>query len=163
MMAATKSLARLIAHAILFLSLSPMAFADGSGASRSARSQPRQGTLACTPTNLRPNQPLTVNLPEKHGTDFAIVDPKNRYFFISFRPDASAPNFRPIIPEQVFRAQRTLVIDPKTAKGVPWVTGGSGAPAKIFERSGVYRLLLSEALETEDPVLDGWCEVQFSR
>ncbi|NVM87088.1 hypothetical protein FHT32_000711 [Variovorax sp. SG517] len=139
------------------------AFADGDGVSRKVTRSVQQGTMVCSPTSVRSNQSFTVHLPENYGPDVAIVDPVGRYFFLSFRPSASAPKHIPPITEQALRSQKTLVINANSAKGIELAVGSSGAWKKIFGKSGVYRVLISQTLETEAPVLDGWCEVLFEK
>lgn len=148
--------------AIVF-SFAVSAFADGAGAPRKTQPTLHQGTMVCTPTSVRTNQSFTVQLPEKHGPDIAIVDPAGRYFFLSFRPTASAPKHIPPISDATLRAKKALVINTSQASGIELAIGSDAVLSKIFRRSGVYRVLISDTLETEDPVLDGWCEVFFER
>ena len=120
----------------------------------------QQHVMICSPKALEINSILRVQLPAEHGTDLAIVNPDGEYFFLAFSEDARPSNLKPVIPESTYRALSVVNLNVETAVGVPWGKN-TVVPEKIFVQPGRYSVFSSKSLETEDPVLDGWCKVDL--
>jgi hypothetical protein len=117
--------------------------------------------MTCTPNPLRIGDVLKIGLPGGHGGDFAIVAPDGEYYFLAFsQPDPSSP-LQPVIETEAFRAMTGTELHTGEARGIPWSVEGAVTAEPIFTGPGTYILLVSAALETEDPLLDGWCRVQI--
>ena len=117
----------------------------------------------CSPLKLYQGETLTIALPVPHGSDLAVVGPDGTYFFLAFsQPDKGSP-VQPVLHEKTFRNMTQVKLLTTEAKGVPWIEQNtlSGASEMIFTKTGRYRVLLSEALETEDPIIEASCEVDY--
>ena len=123
---------------------------------------PESKNMICTPDELEPGTEMTVVLPKTHGSDFAVIAPNGTFYFISFEQPDSASPIQPIFPADVFRGMTTLAIKVDDTRGVEWKQGGAER-ALIFRKSGKYRLVVSDNLETEDPELQGFCNVEYRR
>lgn len=123
---------------------------------------PASEALSCLPDTATAKDKITIKLPTPHSGDFAVITPSGDYLFISFNQPDKASLIQPVIPAETFQRLPELVLDVATATGVPWI---QDAPAiqPMFTKSGDYKFVLSKALETEDPVLDGWCVVTFRK
>jgi hypothetical protein len=122
---------------------------------------PRQYGIQCTPLDLHSESTLQIKLPDAHGGNLAIISPAGVYFFIAFDQPNQSSNLTPSIPAAAFEKMRVLEFGVASAQGIPW-SKGSVKAVPIFTVPGTYRLVVSPALETEDPELDGWCDLKFS-
>jgi hypothetical protein len=137
---------------IILLSIAP--------SSAPASPQPQSENMLCTPVTVHTKDELQIDLPQNHGGDMAIVSPSGEYFFLAFASEDPASKVTPIIPSATFKEMKRVQLKVSEAKGISW-SEESPAPKGIFTKTGVYRILVSDALETEDPVLDGWCNIRF--
>jgi hypothetical protein len=150
---------QIFAGCCIAAALSISALADGLGRPIPA---PSQHGLACEPLNLRPGDTVNIKFPENHGSDFAVLDPAGRYFFISFQQPNSASKLQPVIATPAFLTMKSIGLAVNEVQGVKWRQGNTEKQL-IFQGNGVYRVLLSAALESEDPLLEGWCDLSFHR
>jgi hypothetical protein len=133
-----------------------------SGADQPPIRKIQQQGLQCDPLTVRLGDTLRIRFPLPHGGDFAIVSPNGEYLFIAFGQSDSSSPIQPVLPANVFSGMAEISVKINEVKGIPWSKQGPGS-TRIFTISGVYKILVSESLETEDPVLDGWCHVSFRR
>jgi hypothetical protein len=131
--------------------------------SRSSPADHNRTVQFCSLLKLYRGETLTLRLPVPHGADLAVVGPDGTYLFIAFSEPNKRSPVQPIIDEETFRNMTQVRLVTTNAKGVPWVLEKkpSGATRRIFTKTGRYRVLLSQALETEDPILDASCEVDY--
>jgi hypothetical protein len=123
-------------------------------------SKAEEAGLQCAPLKVNSNDVLHIVLPPSRGSDFAVVNPNGDYLFISFyQPDSHSP-LQPVIPPSVFSGLKEIALGISSAKGVSTTRA---ATEKIFDKPGKYKVLVSPTLETEDPVIDGWCEISFRK
>jgi hypothetical protein len=116
--------------------------------------------MTCSPQQLGPQDELKVQLPWPHGSDFAIEAPDGNYYILSVgKPDPSDP-YQPPISEPAFLAMKSITLNTGTAKGLVWAHYRR-PPKRIFSRNGVYTLRIAPTLETEDPLYDGICQVDY--
>jgi hypothetical protein len=120
-----------------------------------------QHGMQCEPRRAGPRGTLHIRLPARHGHDFAVTSPKGELYFVAFAQPDRASAVQPLIAEGAFRTMTTLTVAIAEFQGIPWRTAGGKRP--IFRESGTYTIVVSPALETEDPAIDGWCKVRFRR
>lgn len=116
----------------------------------------------CSAAKIRGNDTLTIDLPKNHGADLAIVDPNQNYWFIAFSQPNPKSDLKPIISEKEF--QTTTKISKKVSefKGVLWDRNKGFEAKNIFVKPGKYTVLLAPTLETEDPLIEGKCTLEFT-
>lgn len=118
-------------------------------------------TFKCSPARLYQGDTLTLDMSVPHGGDLAIVSPDRTFFFISFwQPDEAA------LPQSLFdwegfRSTRRIKLDTTRLKVKPWARG-SDAVETVFKRTGWYKVLLSENLETDDGTPVSECRVHYT-
>jgi hypothetical protein len=117
--------------------------------------------MQCEPRSVNASTTLRVRFPTPHGHDFAVASPDGELYFVAFQQPDRSSAVQPLIPERSFAAMSGLTVQVGAFEGIPWRTNGSRRA--IFRESGTYTLLVSPALETEDPVIEGWCKITFSR
>ena len=118
------------------------------------------GGLNCSPSRLGPRDVLRIVLPAHHHGDMRALTPAGRRIWLA----------------NVDHAGLVAVLGPLAQNGLRSVSvwGGRadslfGADARtqrrlpVFRESGSYRFQVSGNLETEDPILDGWCTVSYDR
>jgi len=88
-------------------------------------------------------------MPVPHGGDFGVWNPKGEFQFISYKK-ASAEEPTPPLDPKTFRTTAEVTLAAATAMGIP-VRDGFEKPELIFQRPGLYRFLVAENLETENP------------
>ena len=113
--------------------------------------------MVCNPTQLTASSPVSVVLPLPHGMDLAIVDTRGEYWFICFDQPDDRANLQPVYSAAICRSLPTLTLS-ADAVGVNFADYRRG---RIFEEAGRYRVLVSESLETEEPILQGECVIEF--
>jgi hypothetical protein len=121
----------------------------------------RASNIDCKPKVLTSSGKLAIQLPRVHGGDSAIIDPKGEHFFISFYQPDKESSFQPIIPATIFSRITNFSITSET-KGYRG-SRRDGTKENIFSEDGIYELIVSPALETEEPILDGWCKFQYKK
>lgn len=115
--------------------------------------------MTCSPKMLRSASNLSIELPKEKGATFAAVLPDGNFRFISFeQPNSSAPS-QPIVSSDEFAAMARFETPVRELQGVLWTRGGTLGP--VFTAPGRYSFVVAETLETEDPLIDGYCEVDY--
>lgn len=116
--------------------------------------------ISCSPSHLRQGQTLRVRLPNAHGGEFGVWTPDNRFLFIAYQFDHESNPIEPPIPMAEFVKMRSLELATETTNGIE-LSEHSGAE-RVFTRSGKYRFIVSENLETEDDAhVNLICDVQY--
>ncbi|MES2963341.1 MAG: hypothetical protein V4760_05590, partial [Bdellovibrionota bacterium] len=114
----------------------------------------------CSPLRLRSDDTLKITLPGNHGATLAIIDPQKRHWFIAY--DAgSDKKLKPVISEGEFRKASSIVKKISEFKGELLEGSADKGHQKIFAKPGRYTVQVAQTLETEDPVLDGWCHLEY--
>lgn len=125
------------------------------------------GLLACRPGVLYRGDSLTVNLPMPHGDyEFAVWAESLELMMISFEPGPK-DTIAPIIAPDMFRTMKQIKLLTTEARGSSsdfWhgsdVPRASGSPKPIFTETGLYEVLLGQAIGAEDADFDG-CWVNY--
>ena len=105
--------------------------------------------MKCSPKVLVPGGLLTLRMPASHGADFGVWNPKGEFQFISYNKASAEEPTSPIDPS-TFRTEPEVKLPAATAVGIP-VRDGFEKPELIFQRPGLYRFVVAENLETENP------------
>jgi len=120
-----------------------------------------QQGMECEPLRATSGDTIRLRLSPQHGGYLAIESPTRERFYIVFpQPDASSPA-QPLIPSDTFRRMTDLSIKVSDAQGYSSKANDT-RKVPIFRRTGTYTVLVSNQLETDEPVLDGWCKIDFS-
>ena len=90
---------------------------------------------------------LKLKFKTPHPKDLAIYAPDDKFFFIVYASFES--EIPPLIDYQKFAQLDSLNIVTTETKGNPWMADVKEAQL-IFTKAGLYRILLSENLETDD-------------
>lgn len=126
-----------------------------------ARAPPidQQG-MQCEPLRVRSGDTIHMSIAPEHGGYLAIESPTRERFYMVFpQPDPSSPA-QPSIPWDIFRRMTDLSIKVGDAQGYP-SKGNDTRKVPIFRQAGTYTVIVSNQLETDEPVLDGWCKINF--
>jgi hypothetical protein len=128
--------------------------------------------IRCHPSVVYRGDTFVVEFGSPHtGFDFGIsraaVHSKNHdLFLLSFKPGKN-DHIAPVIPPQKFAAMRQVTLNTTTTRGSLsnlWrgeeVPRALKAPELIFTNSGLYEILLSLALGSEDAAYNG-CDVYY--
>ena len=110
--------------------------------------------LLCEPRELTLGQELTLRLGKQHPSELAITrDADGKYFFLVSKSDAlTSPQ---LMTAPAFKTTRDVVLPGRLQA----ITGTYGErPTVVFDRVGTYRVLLSNALESEEGGF--FCEVK---
>ena len=116
--------------------------------------------MECAPRRAVSGDTVRIRFPAPHGHDFAVASPDGELYFIAFQQPDRSSAVQPLVPENRFATMTEFSVPLAEFKGIPWRTPG-GARV-IFRESGTYTLLVSPALETEDPLIEGWCKITFA-
>jgi hypothetical protein len=146
-----------LAWVSILIAIVPMQLTNAADQSPTPRDTSR---VVCDPLNAKKTDKISLGFPVPHGDNLAIINPAGTYFFIAFdQPDAGSP-VQPIISGPDFSRMSNLDLDVANARGINW-SRKNATKEPIFTRSGSYKVLVGASLETEDPILDGWCHVRI--
>jgi hypothetical protein len=124
------------------------------------RSSKRKATLRCSPKRLSRGSRLILDMSVPHGGDLAIVGPDRTFFFVSFwQPDRTSAS-QSTFDWEKFKSRKRLEIITSQLKATPWAAGRDEKEL-VFNRTGWYRVLLSENLETDDGTPFSECRVYY--
>lgn len=108
--------------------------------------------LSCTPRTLNDDSMLTIGMPEQHGAFLVVRGP------IGARPVYVVypkPRFPLQLTAKAFRKLTTLTMKVRD------MTGVYAGVELAFPVSGRYRIIVGSGFDTPNPVVDGWCEVEY--
>jgi hypothetical protein len=128
---------------------------------KSERNSPRI-KFSCSPEKLFSGGALTLNMPAPHGGDLAIVDPEGKFFFVVYEPDSSGHSLmrQPFMNWEEFKSLRRLNLS--TDLSATLMAKDGNGNQRVFTKTGWYKLLLSENLETEIEAPVPQCKVYYS-
>jgi hypothetical protein len=90
---------------------------------------------------------LKIRFRTPHPRDLAIYDPDENFFFLVY--SQLSEGLPPLVDYAAFAHYDSLEIVAGVAKANPW-TAGVTEHKLVFTKAGVYRIHLSENLETDD-------------
>ncbi|HLL73372.1 MAG TPA: hypothetical protein VK363_18175 [Pyrinomonadaceae bacterium] len=103
---------------------------------------------------------MRLNMSVPHGGDLAVIAPGGDYFFLSFwQPDKTDAR-QSLFDWEAFKSRRQLTLDTARLKTKPYIAGRD-EPELVFNRTGWYRVRLSENLETDDGTPVSECRVYY--
>ncbi len=150
----------LILAAMAMLSMPTASYAAGKRLP-GERAGVTQHRMQCDPRQVKAGDTLHIRLPSHHGGDFAVKSPKGELYFIAFSELDPAAPLQPLIAVDAFKTMTEFSVKAAELEGIPsWTPGPKRG---IFKESGIYTVLVSPALETEDPDIQGWCKIRFKR
>jgi len=127
---------------------------------RTAGRSARKSRLSCAPRKLFRGDSLRLNMSVPHGGDLAVIAPGGDYFFLSFwQPDKTDAR-QSLFDWEAFKSRRQLTLDTARLKTKPYIAGRD-EPELVFNRTGWYRVRLSENLETDDGTPVSECRVYY--
>ncbi len=112
--------------------------------------------LACSTQVLKDDSVLTIGMPKKHG-DFLVVNgPLEHQAFPTF---VVYPNPRwPLkLTAAKFRKMSSLTMKVRDVTGIYRIV------ERAFVLTGAYQIVVGSGFDTPNPVVDGWCEVNYER
>jgi hypothetical protein len=118
--------------------------------------------FSCSPEKLFSGDTLTIDMSIPHGGDLAITDPDGKFFFVVYQPDTSEKSSmrQPFMKIETFKNLSQLKL-PTTLSATLMSKDGKGNQA-VFTKTGWYKLLLSENLETDIGIPVYECKVYYS-
>lgn len=127
---------------------------------KSAASQPIAPMSPVTETKAKPKMwtekeylykgesfQLHFDLP--HAQYLGVVDPDGKFFYVVFPAENAIGKLTPLVTSEQFVSIKTLKIQTQTFKADPYIYGVM-ENQPVFQKSGVYRVILGEDLHTDD-------------
>lgn len=128
----------------------------------SVKRRARKSELRCAPRKIFRGDSLKLTMAVPHGGDLAIIAPGGDYFLISFwQPDKTSAR-QPLFDWEEFKSRKQLAFDTSRLKVQPWVAGRDEKEL-VFNKTGWYRVRLSENLETDDGTPVSECRVYYDK
>jgi hypothetical protein len=125
------------------------------GLTSNAAAQSKQTQmLSCSPRILTSGSKLTLRFKLPHPVELAIVAPDGTWFFLVNED----PGQKFLVDTDSFRKLSRLELPVATAIARPFIYGRE-AEERIFQKPGVYQVILGENLETDADVPDYRCQV----
>jgi len=113
--------------------------------------------ISCTPEKIYRGETLTVAMKTPHGIYSAIRREKGGKWFFLYGGEGNEPTWDDI----TFTKLPEITINTETAYNSTNVEVGE-KPAKIFTKTGKYRLMVSpEDFGQDDPLWTGMCEIDY--
>ncbi len=120
-----------------------------SGLSFADEWQEDRSKISCQPKIIGPADTLTIKMPVPHYKELAIYHPVSRsWWFLVYSPDETRPDTKPVMSSVKFAKTSTVKLKISTATGTLW-EAGKNKDERIFQSPGIYKIYISEALETE--------------
>ncbi len=102
---------------------------------------------------------LKIRFKVPHPKDLAITGPDDKFFFLVYASYGS--ELPPLIDYNAFATMDILYIFPEKTKANPWLADVQEYK-RIFTKPGLYRIQLSENLETDDGTPVEYEEVYYT-
>ncbi len=84
-----------------------------------------------------------------HAQYLGIVDPDGKFFYVVFPAENAVGKLTPLVTSEQFVSMKSLKINTQTFKADPYIYGVlENQP--VFQKQGVYRVVLGEDLHTDD-------------
>lgn len=84
-----------------------------------------------------------------HAQYLGVVDPDGKFFYVVFPVENAVGKLTPLVTSEQFVSVKSLKIDTRTFKADPYIYGVM-ENQPVFQKSGVYRIVLGEDLHTDD-------------
>jgi hypothetical protein len=116
--------------------------------------------MQCTPATLGSDSTLSITIPGKHAGYMAIFTEKAIYYFIADERHGSEEH-PSIYSADQFEKLHHVTLRVRDLRALRLDESSGNIYEKIFQSAGRYGIVVGPDLETEDPLIDGWCEVRF--
>ncbi len=111
----------------------------------------------CFPKMLHPGDALTVNFLGKHGTEAIIVQPNGNTPYVAEAGfDSRSPQTE--IQHGNLARMSSVTFDVDSLFGS---VDYEHPRVRVFAKRGVYMFEVSDKLDIDDPIIDGFCKVLF--
>ena len=118
--------------------------------------------LACSPAELRANQPLTLKMSANHGPTLTAKGPEGTEYLVVFY-GAGRPGrvgHQSLVPPDTFSRVTEMNLDPKLLTVAP-SKAGPDTNVVLFRKPGTYRFQLGSDIEADGPN-QAECVVRFT-
>lgn len=139
---------KLFVHALAILCTASLVLTESRAGADPVPAQWRrdQLSLSCEPDTLKPGESLKLKFGLPHAAELAIVrDRDDTFFYLISKFDD--PKVKQLMDPKSFRTTRDLVLGQDLVANS---SDNSSQLKRVFEASGKYRVLLSDALESEE-------------
>jgi len=109
--------------------------------------------MTCSPREVSDDTILTITLPYPHGDYLIALQPREQGSIHIIYPWTDEPLH---VSANEFVRLKTLTFKISAIRG----SRGKGLQ-KVFVTAGRYTLIVGEGIETESPLLQGWCRVTY--
>lgn len=90
---------------------------------------------------------LHFDLP--HASYLGVVDPDGKFFYVVFPAENAVGKLTPLVTSEQFASMKSLKVNLQTFKADPYIYGVM-ENQPVFQKTGVYRIVLGEDLHADD-------------